>query len=535
MRTDPGPRRQRGAALLLMMLAVLVSITTVLVTRLDLNKLRSRQLADTQAVLAVAREALLDYATLRQDLAAGAPAMLPCPDIDDSGGFLEGEAHDGACGAAGVTVMGRLPWRTLGIPPLSDAASACLWYVVSGSYKDAGAAAPLLVNPDTNGQLTVTSVETGSVIASSVPAERPAALIIAPMAIAGGQLRAAATSGQCSPGFDAAEFLETDGGTGISNSALSGVADGIDPFAVVAGHEPVHNDRMLAVTRADIARRVLGRRDFDARVGELGLAVAECLVDYARNDPDSPDNSRFPWPAPVAMADYRPDGAYDDLAGTAISGRLPDTVDDSSAETGHAVARILSDCDSVAVPAWTPEMRLRWQHWKDHLFYALAGSVAPDSDAGGGGERRICQRWPDHPGCVNPTQGGNPHGGPPGNSGGGPGGSCDNPGHPHGGPPGQCSGTPPPDCVDCLTVNGGGEYVVVVVFSGPRLAALDQVRDAPPIDADTRDRIENYLEGDNAGAIPAAGGVLNFESQPAAAAFNDRLFCIDNLLNVTEC
>ena len=86
-----------------------------------------------------------------------------------------------------------------------------------------------------------------------------------------------------------------------------------------------------------------------------------------------------------------------------------------------------------------------------------------------------------------------------------------------------------------MTVNGAGQYAAVIVFAGPRLNALGQLRNAPPIDADTKNQVDNYLDGANVAQVPAVGGILNFVSQPANPTFNDRLFCIDELLLVTEC
>ena len=476
MLTSPPRHRQQGAALLLMMLVVLVAATTILITRLDLNTLRTGRLTDSQAALAHAREALIDYATIRADMAPGSPAMLPCPDINAGGGFLEGVTHTAACGATGVSVMGRLPWRTLGVTPLKDSSEACLWYVVSGSYKEAGAATPTLVNPDSNGQLQLLDIDSGAIIAGVQPDERPVAMIIAPMPALAGQVRPgpASAADQCSSSFAANRFLDTDSGSGVSNASLSGAADGLDVLATVAGYSPDHNDRIAIITRADLAEKVVERHDFDTTIRGLGLAVGECLADYARKNPGGPTDKRLPWPTSLSLADYRPDNAYDDLNTGALAGRLADIVDTSNVDTGNAVARILSDCDTAAVPTWTPQMAALWQNWKDHFFYAVAESFAPDA-------------------------------------------------------------TVPSACTTCLTVNGVGQYAAVLLFGNARLNALGQVRDAPPTDPDTRDTVSNYLEGANAANVPFTAGSVDFISQPATATFNDRLFCVDDALAVTEC
>ena len=252
------PRLQRGAALLIVMLVVLVAATTVLVSRLDVTDVRTRRQTDAQESLAYARAALIDYAATRPDFYPGQAVALPCPDIDDSGGWLEGDAHTDACGGVGETVIGRVPWRTLGIDPPKDSSGSCLWYVVSGSYKDAGATTSPLINPDSNGQLQLFGIEATSIVAGSAPQDRPVALLIAPMTNLDGQVRAAAVGAgrQCSSSFDPAEFLDDDVGSGISNATLTGAPDVIDVIAATAGYDATHNDRVAMITRAELAEVV---------------------------------------------------------------------------------------------------------------------------------------------------------------------------------------------------------------------------------------------------------------------------------------
>ncbi|MDJ0941341.1 MAG: hypothetical protein QNJ00_16385 [Woeseiaceae bacterium] len=473
-KTDPFPVRQRGAALLLMMLVLMVAATAVLVSRLSTTELRALRLETTQDALAAARRAIIDHAAVQPDLAFGDPVTLPCPDIDDSLGLDEGEAHTNGCGTAGETVMGRVPWKTLGIEPPRDSSAACLWYVVSGAWKAAGSETSSLINPDSNGQLELWSVDSGSLLEGTTPDRRPVALLIAPMDAVPGQARPAATGRQCSPNFAAANFLDADGGTGISNASLTGAADVVDALAVVAGRSETHNDRIATISRADLADAITERPDFETTMRGLGLAVAECVADYARHNSGGVDDQRMPWPAPLALADYRPDTAYDDADSGTYSGRLPDVIDDSNAQTGNTTSGLLTACDSGAVVQWSAGMQNLWSHWKDHFFYVVAESHAPTAGV-------------------------------------------------------------PSACTNCLTVNGAGQYAAVVLFAHPRLSALSQRRDAPPLDVDTRDAIGNYLEGANAFGFPYAGGGLDLVSQATSNTFNDRLYCIDAALAVSEC
>ena len=474
MRTRPSPVRQRGAALLLIMLAIIVAASAVLVTRLDATTARTAQSVDTQAALATARQAIIDYAVTRPALFPDTPVALPCPDIDDSLGLAEGVAHTADCGASGETMIGRVPWQTLGIAPPRDASAACLWYVVSGSWKEAGAATSSLINPDSNGQLRLRGKDTGTIIEGATASERPVALILAPMDAVPGQTRAAPGSRQCSASFAASNYLDVDAGAGIDNASLSGIVDTIDVLAVAQQPHDDHNDRVVSIRRSDVEQVVASSPGFGSRMQDLTRIVAECIADYARQNGGGSNDRRLPWPAPAGLADYRPDGSYDDTNSGLLSGRLPDVVDDSSAQTGNPLASVLNDCDPTTVIDWTAANRSLWRHWKDHFFYVVADSHAPDAVV-------------------------------------------------------------PSACGDCLTVNGSGQYAAVVLFANSRLTSLAQTRDAPPIDPDTRSDVDNYLEDGNAAAFPYLGGGLNLQSQAATSTFNDVLVCIDANLGVSGC
>lgn len=473
MATSYTGHRERGAALLLLMLVVLVASASVLLANVRGDDLKNRQLRLTQQRLSEAKAALLDFALLNPDLNPGQSYTLPCPDLDAGGGLDEGVAHTGICGAQGVSMIGRLPWRTLGVAAPRDAASECLWYVVSGSFKDAGPSTSTMINADTNGQLQLFDLDRGVVVEGGVPDERPVAMVIAAMRPVAGQTRPAQAAGlQCSPGFTLADFLDSDIGSGLSNAAISGAADAIDVFASYGGHDEDHNDRIATISRAEIEDRITARNNFLTGMRALGTAAASCVARYAANNPGGANDKRMPWPASVDLGDYRADVAYQDVDNGMHSGRLPDIVDDSNLATGNAIARVLSDCNPAEVPEWTAAVQSRWQHWKDHFFYAVADSHVPTAAV-------------------------------------------------------------PTNCSNCLTVNGAGQYAAILMFAGTRLDG--QVRNAPPMDADTKRDSANYLESNNAANVPGPGTLVDFASQPASATFNDLLFCIDENLVVSEC
>lgn len=458
-----------------MMLAVIVGAAAILVTKLNQNASRFTETATTQKAMATARSALLDFAVSYPDMMAGESMQLPCPDIDNGGVTLDGESHTLSCGAPGETVIGRLPWRTLGIPAQRDSAGECLWYVVSGEFKNAASSTSPMINPDTNGQLQLYQSESASFIEGATAESRPIAMIFAPQKPLPGQTRQAVSQPgqQCSDDFSANFFLDTDTGTGISNSFVSaGVA--LDQFVKSIGEEGTTNDHVLTIRRDEYADLVYDRHDFDLRIRSLTQAITKCIAAYGLTNPGGVNDLRLPWPAPTTLSDYRIDTDYDDVTGSVLSGRLADRVNDSNATTGNSINRLLTDCSTIAVPEWTAETLNLWRNWKDHFFYYVAESFSPISSV-------------------------------------------------------------PSVCSSCISINSGGQFAAVVLFANRRLTGLGQIRNSPPLDPDTKFQILNYLEGPNESNHPYTGGPADLESRASDSSFNDILYCIDPSLSVSAC
>ncbi len=468
-------RAQRGAALLIMMLILVLGVSAWLVRGLDARATATARVQRSAAALAEAKEALLGYMVTTEAAFPGSFGLLPCPDIDASGTFAEGIAHDSACLARYRSVMGRFPWKTVGVAPARGSIGECLWYAVSGTWKAATLASAELVNPDSNGQFRVLAAD-GRLMAGATPASRAVAVIIAPGAPLAGQARPAsgAGTGQCGGNYVAARYLDRDGASGVDNADLAALPDAIDDFINAEPGRDDLDDQLVFVTRAEIEDRLMRRADVQARLRDLTGAVAKCIARYGKTNPGGAADRRLPWPAPMALAQYRSDASYDDASIGWLSGRVPDRVNDSNALTGNTLARLLTNCDAAAVPEWTPAMLALWRHWKDHLFYVVAGSFRPDA-------------------------------------------------------------LPHSSCGSCLGVNGAGSHAALVIFAGQRLAAPGQVRDQPPMDADTRALAGNYLEGRNATNFPDGTGDKDYQSAAPGANFNDLLYCIDANLGVAAC
>ena len=475
--SDNAPRNRQSGAALLIMLLLLVLGATVLFSRNLSSQLPSASRARANAeALAEAKEALLGYAATWDATHPGELGFLPCPDRDATGVTVEGEAHELTCGLQYQSILGRFPWRTLGLDPGRTHGGECLWYAVSGSWKAAGPTKPTLLNEDSSGQFRIVAADGTTVIAGSTAAERPLAVIIAPGPLLAGQVRSTAATGvaQCGGNFVAANYLDNDPASGINNSNLAAAADAVDDFITADPGAKAVNDQVIFITRQELQNRLLRRADVQTKLRNLTLAVTKCIADYGKRNPGAPNDRRLPWPAPVGLTEYRTAGQYNDTPVGVLSGRVANVVNDSNGQTGNTATGVLTACNSGTVPEWTAEMGTLWQHWKDHLFYAIAWDFRPNAP-------------------VTAT------------------------------------------CTTCLRVNGAGAWAAVVLFSGTRLAALNQVRDEPPMNTDTRSAISNYLEGRNATNYPNAAGNGDYQSGAASTTFNDVLYCIDANLSVTTC
>lgn len=145
---------QCGAALLVFMLLLTMSVAAFLLTGISQF---SRQLASpfhNSAVLAEAKTALIAYARLSDPDLSSQTGLnyryLPCPDQDGDG------LAESPCGSS--SAEGWLPWMSLGLPPLRDASGSCLRYAVSAAYK-LGASGPPLITALPGGDFSLNNID----------------------------------------------------------------------------------------------------------------------------------------------------------------------------------------------------------------------------------------------------------------------------------------------------------------------------------------------------------------------------------------
>ena len=310
-------RRQRGAALLLMLLLVVLVGMGLFVSSLNRFSAAAQQAAEaqTQGALLEAKAALIGWATMNN-----LPGQLPCPE-DTS---LIGLPNEGSARSSCNTgfVLGRLPWKTLGLPKLRDDAGEPLWYALSPGFR----LAP--INSDTPAQLSVDGVGQSAV-----------AVIIAPGASLAGQKRAPVTATQPP---DPAQYLE--GGNGSGQGRL-----------VSLGDAEAFNDRIMTISQQ-----------------ELFSAVEKRVAGEVLNELSRFFDAYHYYPRPAALDDISCLGEGS-LSGECPSssagnfGRLPATPAD-------AWPFFLSTAQGSGSSS-----RVRWfrpNGWQNLIFYAVADACA---------------------------------------------------------------------------------------------------------------------------------------------------------------
>src|SRR5665647_2016844 len=117
---NQGRGKQHGAALLVMLVILVIGAAAVLITSLSTTALKNARQKTTSDALAQAKDALIGYAVSDTNR----PGELPCPDFDNDGMITLADYSGSNC----KSLIGRLPWKTLGLPDLRDGSGEHLWY-----------------------------------------------------------------------------------------------------------------------------------------------------------------------------------------------------------------------------------------------------------------------------------------------------------------------------------------------------------------------------------------------------------------------
>jgi hypothetical protein len=235
-----------GAALLIFLILLVTAALTYVVNSLTPEMIEARRAQKTSDALGQARDALIGYALKYRDEEAsqGRPdrmyGYLPLPDLGSSRNInvtctqegcdantFTGLAFD--ANGIGPTVVGRFPWRTLGIEPLRDGDGECLWMIVSSLHSRIQGVNPVLppMNWDTLGQLDVVIANGTNALASALANahERPVAIIFSPGPPLPGQDRGTSVTdnvGLCGGNYNVANYLDPTAAIGGTTNYLAG-------------------------------------------------------------------------------------------------------------------------------------------------------------------------------------------------------------------------------------------------------------------------------------------------------------------------
>lgn len=258
-------RSQGGAALLIFALVLISVLLGGLLIQLNSATQANQRDQAASESLAHAKEALIGFAITYRDTHVPHDQVfgyLACPDTDNDG------VAEASCGTTDVSVIGRLPWKTIGIPPPRDATGECLWYAVSGHFKDSSPKTASL-NWDTLGQFTIQD-PTGTTLAGASAHERPFAVIFAPRSPLPGQSRATAGASECRGSNNPTDYLEGIGALGTGDTSITLA----NPDSIRGG---TNNDQGLWISSNDIFERINRRSDFTSDIDSLLNDIADDL------------------------------------------------------------------------------------------------------------------------------------------------------------------------------------------------------------------------------------------------------------------
>ncbi|HEY6898212.1 MAG TPA: hypothetical protein VI279_13200 [Rhodocyclaceae bacterium] len=254
----PAPKRQHGFVILLMLVLLTMGVLYFTVSALTPLAYQLKRTAATQDSLRQAKEALIAYAaTYRDKNLDEVFGYLPCPDTNGNG------IADISCGSKDETRIGLLPYRELGLPDLRDADGNCLWYAVSGRFKNTAKTDAL--NWDTQGQIEIYDLSDTAKASPLAKADDDnggvAAVVFAPGTPLNGATRNTSTDATkpCSVGaIDTALIANyLDGGY-----ALGTASPGVLQVVRGSSDSATNNDSIAWLTPKDIFDRVVARADF---------------------------------------------------------------------------------------------------------------------------------------------------------------------------------------------------------------------------------------------------------------------------------
>ncbi len=237
--------KQNGLALIALVFLLVLAVTTYIIKSLDSTDINNARDKKTAAALAEAKLALLGWA-----IQQNSSGQLPCPeDTNKIGTIDEGIAQTGC--SFPTPVIGRLPWRTLGLGDVRDGNDDRLWYVISSGFRDAP-----INNSVSVGQLSVNS--TPNVVAIIFSAGIP-------------------LSGQIRP-------IPTNLAPPVVSQYLDGTNSNGDNLFLSANTSNTFNDKLVFVTQSELFSLVT-KRILNEIKGDTTQGLVKYYSAHANNYP----------------------------------------------------------------------------------------------------------------------------------------------------------------------------------------------------------------------------------------------------------
>ena len=238
----------------------------------------------------------------------------PCPDTDNDG-------VENVNGAVCTALIGRIPWKTLGIARPLDRAGETLWYAVSANWVRNSVA----INNATPGTLEIRSAD-DSVAAVAM------AVILSPGGVIPGQTR---------PSDAASNYLD-------SQSGRNNAAPGTPPRFIAGTPQATFNDRLVYIRASEVVPMLETR---------LGNELKSLLLAYKLN-------SRcfcYPW-----ADSWEYSGGIADFG--VNRGRLPSLASYNRIPGSSTLEPQEWGTDGIPrFPPWLDD-----NDWHNHLFYIVA-------------------------------------------------------------------------------------------------------------------------------------------------------------------
>jgi hypothetical protein len=361
------PRRQQGAALLLLLAVLTLGGMWYLVSGLHARSgdFTAANRAYNARVLNQAKQALLGYVA-HQAAVSGEnnPGAFLCPEAAANAGTGNEGIASGNCT---LPAVGRLPWKTIGIEKLVDASGEPLWYVVANGWAKPSSSGNTIINSNCTdatsamtcwtGQLTLQTINADGSMTSQ--ANAAVALIIAP---------GAAMNVHSATGCTARN--QTDPSTGRAAPAA-----GIDPLNYVecynsatstfsvTGPSTSFNDQAVSVTAAEVLPLI------EAAIADRFQKEFAALMRNTYTTGSWPTSPVLPFAVSMANPTTSPGNKLQGGSGT-IGGLLPA----SYAYTGQCTA---SGCAPTACTVSASDPRC------DPAFVAWLATATVTQTAGG--------------------------------------------------------------------------------------------------------------------------------------------------------